>query len=57
MVPASLLAFLKVLYNHEPAGYLVSIRGRNFDFNRNYSLQATALVQPAAEKILQLLKD
>ena len=57
MVPASLLAFLKALYNREPESYLVSIRGYNFDFSGDLTPQTKSLIQPAAEKIMQLLKE
>jgi hydrogenase maturation protease len=55
MTPAALLSFLKILYHHEAAGHLISIRGHNFDFNRNLSLKTSSLIQPAVEKIIQLL--
>jgi len=55
MTPSMLLALLKGIYHHEPAAYLVSIRGREFDFRRGLSARVEALVQPAVECILQLL--
>jgi hydrogenase maturation protease len=55
MTPAMFLALLQVLYHHEPRGYLVSIRGRAFDFQRGLSDSTAALVEPAAERILQLI--
>lgn len=56
MTPASLLAFLQVLYNQEPAGHIVSLRGHNFDFKRMLSSGTRSLVPAAIEKILKLLK-
>lgn len=56
MTPASLLAFLQVLYNREPAGYIVSLRGYDFDFKRTLSHGTEGLVPAAVEEILRLLK-
>jgi len=55
VTPVMLLALLKALHHREPVGYLVSIRGHDFDFRRGLSVAAEALVQPAVECILQLL--
>lgn len=57
MTPASLPAFLKVLYNREPARHMVSLRGYDFDFKRILSCGTKELVPAAVEKILGLLKD
>jgi hydrogenase maturation protease len=57
MTPGSLLAFLKVLYNQEPAGHIVSLRGYDFDFKREVSPRTKILIPTAIEKILKLLKD
>ena len=54
MTPAMLLALLKVLYQQEPRGHIVSIRGHDFDFCRGLSVATEALVQPAVECIIQL---
>ena len=56
LTPAAFLALLKTLYHREPAGYLVSIRGHDFDFHRDLSAETEALVGPAVEYILRLLK-
>jgi hydrogenase maturation protease len=56
LTPAAFLALLKTLYRLEPAGHLVSIRGHDFDFHRNLSPETEALVGPAVEYILRLLK-
>jgi hydrogenase maturation protease len=56
ITPALLLAFFKTLYHREPAGNLVSIRGYDFDFHRDLSADTKALVEPAVEHILQLMK-
>lgn len=56
MTPQSLLAFLKVLYNREPAGHIVSLKGHDFDFKRMLSENTRILIPAAVEKILKLLK-
>lgn len=56
MTPQSLLAFLKVLYNREPAGHIVSIKGYDFDFQRLLSCGTRSLVPASVEEILKLLK-
>jgi Ni,Fe-hydrogenase maturation factor len=56
MTPEALLAFLKTLYQHEPAAYLVSVRAHDFDFKRTFSPKTQALLNPASQKIIQLLK-
>jgi hydrogenase maturation protease len=55
MTPAMLLALLKAIHGRELVGYLVSIRGRDFDFHRRLSAEAEALVEPAAERILRMI--
>ena len=57
LTPAAFLALLKTLYHLEPAGHLVSIRGHDFDFHRDLSPKTEALVEPAAELILRLIKN
>jgi hydrogenase maturation protease len=57
MTPASLLAFLQALYNKEPVSHIISLRGYDFDFKRKLSSETRILVDPAIEKILQLLQD
>jgi hydrogenase maturation protease len=57
LTPAAFLALLKTLYHLEPAGHLVSIRGHDFDCHRDLSAETQALVGPAVEYILRLLKD
>jgi hydrogenase maturation protease len=56
LTPGAFLALLKTLYHLEPAGHLVSIRGHDFDFHRDLSLETQALVGPAVECILRLLE-
>jgi len=56
LTPAAFLALLKTLYHLEPAGHLVSIRGYDFDFHRDLSPETEAMVGPAVEYILRLLK-
>jgi hydrogenase maturation protease len=55
ITPPMLLALLKTLYHQEPSGNLVSIRGYDFDFHRELSVDTKALVEPAVDYILQLL--
>ncbi len=55
ITPATLLMLLKTLYQKELIGYLVSIRGWEFEFRRGLSRNAEALVQPAVEHIRALL--
>jgi len=55
ITPPMLLALLKSIYQREPAGHLVSIRGYNFDFHRDLSADTKSLVDPAVEYILQSL--
>ncbi len=56
LTPGALLALLKALHHHEPSGHIVSVRGHDFDFHRDLSKSTHALVEPAAERILQILK-
>ena len=55
MSPATLLAFFKALNGRDLEGHLVSIRGLNFDFHRDLSMETHTLVEPAVERILALL--
>ena len=55
MGPAMILALIKALYNREPTGHIISIRGYDFDFHRDLSADTKALVDPAVEYILLLL--
>ncbi len=57
MTPAMLLALFELLYQRKLIGYIVSIRGYNFDFCRNLSTATLAMVQPAVECILRILVD
>ncbi|MFB3926800.1 MAG: hydrogenase maturation protease [Syntrophales bacterium] len=57
VTPAMLLALTCALHGRAPAGYLVSVRGYDFDFGRGLSARSRELVEPAACKILQLLED
>ena len=55
MTPAMLLALLKAIHQREPAGHIVSVRGHDFDFQPSLSTATEMLVEPAIERILQLL--
>ncbi|HTZ39018.1 MAG TPA: hydrogenase maturation protease [Syntrophales bacterium] len=54
MSPATLLAFFKAIHGRDLEGYLVSIRGRDFDFHRNLSPETIALVESAVDRITTL---
>jgi hydrogenase maturation protease len=54
MTVATFLALLGALYGERPQAWLVSIRGRAFDFGRELSAESAAQVGPAVEKILAL---
>ena len=53
--PATFLALIRALYDRNPAGYLLSIRGHDFDFSRGLSAETERLVQPAVDEILKRL--
>jgi hydrogenase maturation protease len=55
MTPGMLLALLQVLHQREPVGYLVSVRGYDFDFHRSLSPAVGPLVPAAVEQIWQRL--
>lgn len=55
MTPAMFLALLRALYQREPAAFVVSVRGHEFDFERDLSAATAALVGPAAEQVLHLI--
>lgn len=55
LTPAMLLALLKTLYHRELIGYIVSIRGYDFDFHRHLSTKTEALITPAVANIIELL--
>lgn len=55
MTPAMLMTLVKVLYHAEPAGYIVSIRGYDFDFHRGLSLPTRDLVAGAVDCIQRLI--
>jgi hydrogenase maturation protease len=55
MTPATLLALEKAMYQRDLAGFMVSVRGSNFDFGRTLSATTEGLVEPAVQKILRLI--
>ncbi|MEW6441992.1 MAG: hydrogenase maturation protease [bacterium] len=55
--PATFLALIRALYDRSPAGYLLSIRGHEFDFCRSLSAATERMVGPAVEKILGRLSS
>ncbi len=56
MTPATFLALTKALYDREPTGQLLSIRGHDFNFHRGLSSAADRQVQSAVEIILSLVE-
>jgi hydrogenase maturation protease len=52
--PAMFLSLIDALHDRRPRGFLVSVRGHEFDFYRGLSPAARALVEPAVKKILEL---
>ncbi len=55
--PAMLFALLNALYHKEPVGYLVSIRGYDFDFHRELSEATAALVELAIDQIMEKVEN
>jgi hydrogenase maturation protease len=55
LTPGMLLAMVKAVYQREPAGRLVSIRGYDFGFRRELSDRTRALVGQAVDHLLQWL--
>ncbi len=56
VTPAAFMAFVRTLYDREPTGQILSIRGRDFDFCRGLSPEASKQVSPAVETILGLVE-
>jgi hydrogenase maturation protease len=54
LTPQTFLAWVQALYQRQPAGHIVSVRGHDFDFGRGLSPAAAAQVDPAVERILRL---
>jgi hydrogenase maturation protease len=54
MSPATLLAFYKALRSRDLEGHLISILGRNFDFNHSLSMETQSFIEPAVDLILYL---
>jgi hydrogenase maturation protease len=55
MTPALFLALLQALHHHQAEGHIVSIRGQSFDFGRSLTAAAEAWVQPAVDRLLDLV--
>jgi len=53
--PALLLGFLKAVWDKVPLSHLLTIQASRFDLERGLSVEAAALVEPAAELILEML--
>jgi hydrogenase maturation protease len=56
VTPAAFMAFVRTLYDRQPAGQILSIRGRDFDFCRGLSAEASRQVPPAVETILRVVE-
>jgi hydrogenase maturation protease len=56
MTPATCLSFVKEIYHHEVEGYLVSVRGYEFEFSHELSAATASLADLAVEEIYQWLK-
>lgn len=54
MTPSSLLAFLHILYGHEPEAYLLSVKGHDFDFKRGLSPATGSLLPSAVARIMDI---
>ncbi len=52
MSPSMLMALAAELLNLRPEGYLVSVRGHDFDFRRGLSAETMRHVKPAVEAIM-----
>ena len=57
LTPASFLAMTGALYGRTPEGFIVSVRGRGFDFTRDLSPGTISLVGPATDRVLDLLMN
>jgi hydrogenase maturation protease len=55
LTPAAFLALIHALYGREPAGYLLSIRGTDFDFHQELSAGTRGQVDLAVLRVLELL--
>jgi hydrogenase maturation protease len=53
--PAMILALLEAIHSRTPVGWLVSVRGYDFDFRPDLSPQTLSLIEPATQKILELI--
>jgi hydrogenase maturation protease len=54
MTPAMFLALLQALYQRQPAAWLVSVRGHEFEFVHGLSEATAASVAPAVEWIVRI---
>lgn len=56
ITPGMMLALLKMIHGKEPTGHIVSVRGHDFDFHRTLSSKTATLIEPAKERIMQLIQ-
>jgi len=57
MSPGMILSMAREMTGHAASGYLVSVRGENFDFGLGLSDPCRLRADTAVQKILDLLKD
>ena len=57
LTPQSCLALCSALYGKSPAGVLVSVRGYEFNFSQNLSIETENLAKQAVSRILSWLKN
>ncbi len=55
--PATVLDVAEQIHGEAPEGYVVSLRGYDFDFGEGLSEQTEALLEPAVEKVLGLIGE
>ncbi len=55
--PATVLEVAEQLHGEAPEGYVVSIRGYDFDFGEGLSEKTEALVEPAVEKVMGFIEE
>jgi hydrogenase maturation protease len=55
MTPALFLALLQVLRGREPEGWIVSVRGHQFDFEQGLSPETVQMVPRAVQAVIGLL--
>jgi Ni,Fe-hydrogenase maturation factor len=57
LTPQSCLALTQTIFGHAPRGHLLSVRGFEFGFDQNLSVQADRLIHKAADRIFSWLSS